>query len=162
TRMIRLFLFDKSAPDPVREWPMFASYVQAVLDVGAVPMITFAKLRRPLDDPRAIRWFATQCSDVVWSCIEQWGGETVRDWHWCGDWREHGEQGAPLDGDVHRALMLSVTAEYEARARAIGSLISGRGMLNICGELNTHSHYWTHVRERFNYSVFSAAFYTSA
>jgi hypothetical protein len=243
TRMIRLFLFDKSAPDPVREWPVFASYVQAVLDVGAVPMITFAKLRRPLDDPRAIRWFATQCSDVVWSCIEQWGGEAVRDWYWCvwnepnntwisgpvtfeqyrrlyeavaegvlrwlapylggrkplmggpavegfqpfwwdwpwrfvneidnaligfvdwhfyGDWREHGEQGAPLDGDVHRALMLSMTAEYEARARAIGSLIGGRGMLNICGELNTHSHYWTHVRERFNYSVFSAAFYTSA
>ena len=83
TRMIRLFLFDKGAPDPVTEWPVFASYVQAVLNVGATPMITFAKLNRPLDDPRAVRWFANQCADVVWNCIEQWGGEAVRDWYWC-------------------------------------------------------------------------------
>src|SRR5262249_18609256 len=82
TRMIRLFLFDKGAPDPVREWPVFAAYVQAVLNVGATPMITFAKLHRPLDDPRAVRWFANQCADVVWNCIEQWGGEKVRDWCW--------------------------------------------------------------------------------
>ena len=46
-------------------------------------MITFAKLHRPLDDPRAMRWFANQCGDVVWNCIEQWGGEAVRDWYWC-------------------------------------------------------------------------------
>jgi hypothetical protein len=30
--MIRLFLFDKGAPDPMTDWPMFASYIQAVLD----------------------------------------------------------------------------------------------------------------------------------
>jgi hypothetical protein len=83
TRLIRIFLFDKGAPDPVKEWKVFASYVQAVLNVGAVPMITFAKFRRPFDDPRAIRWFANQCADVVWSCIEQWGGEIVRNWYWC-------------------------------------------------------------------------------
>ena len=83
TKMIRLFLFDKGAPDPVSAWPTFASHVQAVLDVGAVPMITFAKLHRPLDDPRAVRWFANQCSDVVWGCMEQWGPEVVRDWYWC-------------------------------------------------------------------------------
>src|SRR5262249_56251462 len=47
------------------------------------PMITFAKLSRPLDDPRAVRWFANQCADVVWNCIEQWGGEAVREWYWC-------------------------------------------------------------------------------
>ena len=39
SRIIRLFLYDKGAPDPVTEWPMFASYVQAVLNVGAKPMI---------------------------------------------------------------------------------------------------------------------------
>jgi len=83
TRMIRLFLFDKGAPDPVTEWPVFASYVQAVLDVGATPMITFAKFRRPFNDVRAVRWFANRCADVVWNCIEQWGGEVVRDWYWC-------------------------------------------------------------------------------
>jgi hypothetical protein len=243
TRVIRLFLFDKGAPDPVTQWPIFASYVQAVLNVGAIPMITFAKLRRPLDDPRAVRWFANQCADVVWNCIEQWGGEVVRDWYWCvwnepnnawisgpvsfeqyrriyeevaqgilrwlspylgerkpliggpavegfqpfwwdwvwrfvneidntligfvdwhlyGDWREHGENGAPSEGVIHRALMISQTPEYEARTRAIGRLLHGRDILNICGELNTHSHYWTHVRQRFNYSIFGAAFYTSA
>src|SRR5206468_567552 len=80
TRLIRLFLFDKGAPDPVKEWRGFAAYVQAVLNVGATPMITFAKFRRPVDDPRAIRWFANQCADVVWNCMEQWGPEVVRQW----------------------------------------------------------------------------------
>src|SRR5262245_6607943 len=83
TSIIRLFLFDKGAPDPLKEWPTFAAYVNAVLRVGAVPMITFAKFRRPVDDPRAIRWFANQCSDVVWSCLEEWGPELVKDWYWC-------------------------------------------------------------------------------
>src|SRR5262249_50705294 len=81
-RIIRLFVFDKGTPDPVTNWEEFASYVQAVLNVGAVPMITFAKFRRPFDDPRAVRWFAEQCADVVWGCIEQWGGAVVRDWYW--------------------------------------------------------------------------------
>jgi hypothetical protein len=243
TRMIRLFLFDKGAADPVNEWPLFASYVQAVLNVGAVPMITFAKLRRPLDDPRAIRWFANQCADVVWGCLEQWGPEVVRDWYWCvwnepnnawisgdvsfeqyrrlyeeiaagalrwlepylggrkpklggpavegfqpfwmdwvwrfvheidnsligfldwhcyGDWRDYGEQGAPEDPATYRALMMSKTVEYGARARAIGELLEGREIENICGELNAHSHYTAPVRTGFNHSVFGATFYAAA
>src|SRR5712692_9173216 len=72
TRIIRIFLFDKHTPDPVTEWHVFASYVQAVLNVGATPLVTFAKFHRPFDDPRAVRWFASQCADVVWNCIEQW------------------------------------------------------------------------------------------
>ena len=243
TGMIRLFLFDKGGPDPVENWPLFVSYVEAVLNVGAVPMITFAKFHRPVDDPRAIRWFAEQCSDVVWGCIEQWGGENVRDWLWCvwnepnsawiggglsfeqyrriyievahgvlrwlgphlgerkaliggpavegfkpfwmdwvwrfvneidndlisfvdwhhyGDWRDHGEAGAPGDSGTHFALLMSQTAEYESRARSISRLLRGRSILNICGELNTHSHYWTEVRQRFNETVFSGAFYVSS
>jgi hypothetical protein len=79
--IVRVFLFDKGTPDPVEEWAAFAEYVQAVLNVGAVPMITFAKFRRPFDDPRAIRWFAERCGDIVWGCLEQWG-EAVRDWYW--------------------------------------------------------------------------------
>lgn len=97
TRLIRLFLFDKGAPDPVSEWPVFAAYVQAVLNVGATPMITFAKLHRPRDDPRALRWFANQCADVVWNCIERWGGEVVRDWYWCV-WNE--PNNAWISGDI--------------------------------------------------------------
>src|SRR4029453_19445301 len=57
TRMIRLFLFDKGAPDPITAWPLFAAYVQAVLDVGGTPIITFPKFHRPFADPRALGGF---------------------------------------------------------------------------------------------------------
>jgi hypothetical protein len=243
TRMVRLFVFDKQAPDPVHNWRRFASYIQAVLEIGATPMMTFGKLQRPFDDPRAIRWFANQCADVVWNCIEEWGGETVRNWYWCvlnepnngwisggltfeqyrdiyeaiaegavrwlapyvgnskpliggpavegfpafwwdwpwrfvheidnsligfvdwhryADWRNYGENGAPQDERSYKGLMMSQALDYELRARAIGELIAGRDILNICGELNTHSHYTRTVREHFNYSVFSSSFYVSA
>src|SRR5712692_10056286 len=82
-RIVRIFLFDKHAPDPVREWKTFEAYVQAVLNLGAIPMITFAKFPRPADDPRAIRWFAERCGDVVWGSMERWGAEAVSDWYWC-------------------------------------------------------------------------------
>ncbi|HEV8344788.1 MAG TPA: hypothetical protein VGR30_20705 [Candidatus Binatia bacterium] len=243
TRLVRIFLFDKGGPDPVCEWGVFASYVQAVLNIGATPMITFAKLHRPLNDPRAVRWFANQCADVVWSCIEQWGGEVVRDWYWCvwnepnnawisgpvsfeqyrriyeevaqrivhwlspylggkkplvggpavegfqpfwwdwpwrfvneidnsligfadwhryADWRDAGENGAPQDETNYRALIMSQAPDYELRSRAIAELLRGRDILNICGELNTHSHYTEPVRARFNQSIFGATFYTAA
>jgi hypothetical protein len=243
TRLIRIFLFDKGAPDPVREWKVFASYVQAVLNVGAVPMITFAKFRRPIEDQRAIRWFANQCADVVWSCIEQWGGEIVRNWYWCmwnepnsdwiggglnfeqyrriyeevahqilrwlkphlggrkaliggpavegfqpfwmdwvwrfvneidnsligfvdwhryGEWRNYGESGAPLDPGTYRDLLMSQVPDYELRCRAIARLLHKRNILNICGELNCHSHYETPVREHFNHTIFGATFYISS
>jgi Glycosyl hydrolases family 39 len=243
TRLIRLFLFDKGAPDPVAEWPTFASYVQAVLNVGAIPMITFAKMRKPVDDLQAVAEFAEASATVVRRCIEQWGGDRVRDWYWCvwnepnnewisgpvtfaqyrhiyqqiaersvpllqpylrgrkpliggpgvegfqpfwmdwvwrflneidndligfldwhcyGDWRDHGENNAPADPAAHRRLMMGLIGEYGNRARVIRRMLEGRDILNICGELNCHSHYTQPVRERFNYSVFAATFYTSA
>jgi hypothetical protein len=79
--IVRIFLYDKGTPDPAEEWGAFVEYVQAVLNVGALPMITFAKFHRPFDDPRAIRWFAERCGDVAWGCLEQWG-DAVRDWYW--------------------------------------------------------------------------------
>src|SRR5207244_8913153 len=81
TRLIRLFLFDKGAPDPVTEWPVFASYVQAVLTVGATPMITFAKMHKPVNDLEAVDEFSNRSGDVVRRCIEQWGGDVVRNWY---------------------------------------------------------------------------------
>jgi hypothetical protein len=243
TRLVRLFLFDKGAPDPVKQWPVFAAYVQAVLNVGATPMITFAKLHRSLDDPRAIRWFGNQCADVVWNCIEQWGGDVVRDWYWCvynepnnawisgpvsfeqyrriyeevargvthwltpylqggkpriggpaiegfqpfwwdwawrfvheidnrligfldwhryADWRDSGENGAPRNEADHKGLILSTAPDFGLRAQAIDQLVQGRDILNICGELNTHSHYTEPVRARFNQSIFGATFYVAA
>ena len=43
TQVIRIFVFDQPVPDPVKEWHLFAGYVQAILDAGAQPMVTFAK-----------------------------------------------------------------------------------------------------------------------
>jgi hypothetical protein len=236
--IVRIFLFDKRTPDPVEEWAAFAEYVQAVLNVGAVPMITFAKFRRPFDDPRALHWFADRCGDVVWGCIEQWG-EVVRDWYWVvwnepnntwiggglrfesyrriyeevarrimhwlspllggrrpllggpsidgfdpfwmdwiwrfvheidpalfsfvnwhhyGDWRGHGEKGAPRDESAHRALLLARTPDYAARGRDIARLLRGTGVLNICGEWNAYSHYEPSARAHVNQSLFGAAY----
>jgi len=83
TQIIRIFVFDKPVPDPVLQWPLFAGYVQGVLDTGAVPMITFAKYRPPYDSERNIRTFVARCTDIVWGCTEQWGAEVVKDWYWC-------------------------------------------------------------------------------
>jgi hypothetical protein len=82
-RIVRMFVFDKHAPDPVADWPSVRAYIQAALNVGATPFLTFAKFHRPFDDPRAVRWFAEQCSEIVWSCTQEWGGENVKDWYWC-------------------------------------------------------------------------------
>jgi len=243
SRIILQFLYDKGATDPVTQWPIFASYVQAVLNVGAKPMITFAKMQKPVNDLGAVEEFANRSGNVVRRCIEEWGGDVVRDWYWCvwnepnnewisgpvtfaqyryiyeqvadhcmhwlkprlqgrklrlggpavegfqpfwmdwvwrflneidneligfldwhfyGDWREHGENNAPTDGTAHRRLLRGLIGEYQNRARLIGQMVKGRGVLNICGELNCHSHYTEPVRARFNYSVFGAVFYISA
>ena len=83
TKVIRVFVFDKPVPDPVKQWHYFAAVLQSVLDVGAKPMVTFAKFHPPYDDPRNIRNFVVRCCEIVWSCIEQWGGDEVKDWYWC-------------------------------------------------------------------------------
>ncbi len=242
TRIIRIFLFDKHAPDPVTEWPTFAAYVQAVLNVGATPMVTFATFPAP-GNPRAVRSFADRCADVVRDCIEQWGGEAVRDWYWCvgnepnsewvsggltfeqyrciyeevaqgllrwlspylgerkpliggpaadgfqpfwidwvwrfvyeidnsligfaswhryGDWRELGQWGSPRDETIFRRLLMARTAEYETRAKAVGRILRGRDILNVCGELNAHSHHEARVSRDFNETIFGATYYASA
>src|SRR6266849_6767958 len=104
-RIIRIFAFDKGTPDPVEHWATFASYIQAVLEVGATPMITFASFREPHDDARAVRRFATRCADIVWGCIEQWGGEAVRDWYWCV-WNEPNSTwiGGGMSFECYRAI----------------------------------------------------------
>ena len=113
TQLIRIFAFDKNAPEPILDWPNFRSYIQAVINVGATPMITLAKFRRPFDDPRAVRWFAEQCSELAWSCTQEWGGETVRDWLWC-IWNEPNNEwiGGGITFEQYRDV-------YEHTARAI-------------------------------------------
>ena len=57
TQVIRVFVFDKPVPDPFKEWHWFAAVLQAVLDAGAKPMVTFAKFHPPFDNPANIRDF---------------------------------------------------------------------------------------------------------
>ena len=39
---------------------------------GCYPMITIAKMCRPLDDPHAVHWFTNRCAEA----------QMVRDWYW--------------------------------------------------------------------------------
>ncbi len=83
TEIVRLFVFDKPVPDPFKRWDFFAAVVEAVLACGAKPMITFAKFEPPHDDPVRIERFVKRSTEIVWNCLEQWGGEEVKDWYWC-------------------------------------------------------------------------------
>lgn len=123
-QIIRIFLFDKNAPDPLTEWPLFRSCVNAVLAVGATPMLTFAKFRRPFDDPRAVRWFAEQCGEIVWHCLEEWGEERVRDWYWCV-WNEPNSDwiGGGLSFEQYRDIYESVA---HAALRWLKPCLEGR------------------------------------
>jgi hypothetical protein len=118
TQVVRIFVFDKPVPDPIFEWRLFAGYVQAVLDVGAKPMITFAKYHPPHTDVRSRRAYVARTKDIVWGCIEQWGGEVVRDWYWC-IWNE--PNNIPVGGGLTYPLYKSI---YEETAAAIYELLA--------------------------------------
>ena len=83
-------------------------------------------------------------------------------WNRYGEWREPGAWAAPADPLVFERLLLSRTAEYWSRAAAIGTLLEGRGLLNICSELNAHSHTDPAVSGAFNQGVFGAVYYAAA
>jgi hypothetical protein len=141
TQVIRIFVFGQPVPDPVKDWHLFAAYVQAVLDAGARPMVTFAKFQPPYDDPRNIRTFVARCSEIVWGCIEQWGGDRVKDWYWC-IWNEPNNRiiGGGLTFAQYRRV-------YEELAAAIlellGPYLGGR-KARIGGPAidGTHRPYW--------------------
>ncbi len=118
TQVVRIFVFDKPVPDPVTEWDLFAAYVQAVLDMGALPMVTFAKYHPPHDEPRNLRTYVSRCADVVWGCLERWGGEVVRDWYWCV-WNEPNnyQVGGALSFPQYRRI-------YEEVARTVHRLVA--------------------------------------
>lgn len=83
TEIVRIFVFDKPVPSPFSKWRHFAGVIDAVLASGAKPMVTFAKFEPPFDDARHIERFVKRATEVVWSCIEQWGAEEVGSWWWC-------------------------------------------------------------------------------
>ena len=121
TKVIRVFVFDKPVPDPFKEWHWFAAMLQAVLDCGAKPMVTFAKFPPPFDAAGNIRKFVARCSEVVWGCLEQWGGEEVRDWYWC-IWNE--PNNPDIGGDV-------TYAQYRRIYEEVGQAILGAAASRI-------------------------------
>jgi hypothetical protein len=141
TRVIRIFVFGQPVPDPVKEWHLFAAYVQAVLDAGALPMITFAKFEPPYDNTRNIKTFVARCTEIVWGCIEQWGGDAVKDWYWCV-WNEPNNRiiGGGLTFAEYRGV-------YEEVASAVLDLLEphlGGCKARIGGPAidGTHRPYW--------------------
>lgn len=141
TQVMRIFVFDKPVPDPVAYWCGFTAYVQAVLDAGARPMITFARFQPPFDDPRNIQTFVARCADVVWGCIEQWGGEVVSDWYWCV-WNEPNNRiiGGGLSFEQYRRIYEEVAT---AILELVGPYLGGR-KARIGGPAvdTTHQGYW--------------------
>ncbi len=82
TEIVRLFVFDKPVPDPFKDWRSFAAVIEGVLASGAKPMITFAKFM-PYYEPRQLARFIARTRELVWCCLEEWGGDEVKDWYWC-------------------------------------------------------------------------------
>lgn len=140
TKVVRVFVFHPSVPEPAKDWHSFAATLQGVLDIGAVPMITFAKFAPPFDNPRNIDTFAARCEEIVWGCIEQWGG-AVKDWYWCV-WNEPNNLiiGGDVSYEQYREIYRRVSARIlpllrphlnGARAKIGGPSIDG-----------THRPYW--------------------
>lgn len=120
--------------------------------------------RRPLLGGPAVDGFQPFWSDWVWRFVNEIDNALIgfASWHQFGDWREPGAWGAPADEAVFRQLLLARVAEYETRARAVGRMLKGRGILNVCGELNTHAHHEPSVSSRYNQTAFGAAYCAAA
>ena len=125
TKVIRVFVFDKPVPDPFKEWPWFAAMLQAVLDCGAKPMVTFAKFPPPFDTAGNIRKFVARCSEVVWGCLEQWGGEEVGDWYWC-IWNEPNNPDDRRRRDLRRSTGASTRRWQPAILELLEPHLDGR------------------------------------
>ena len=118
TEVVRIFVFDKPVPDPIGDWQNFAHQIRAVLDAGAVPMITFAKFHPPHDDLRGLRAFAERCEEVAWGCLEEWGGAACASWLW-SIWNEPNnyQVGGALTFECYRTI-------YEEVAEGIYRLMA--------------------------------------
>ena len=66
------------------------------------------------------------------------------------------------NGRVFETLAMAQTPQYEARARGVARLLSGRDILNVCGELNTVAHHEHYYTLGLNQNAFGAAYYASA
>jgi hypothetical protein len=125
---------------------------------------TFLEGRRPRIGGPAADGFQPFWMDWVWRFVNEIDNDLIgfTSWHYFGDWREVGAWGAPADEATFRALLMARVSEYETRARAVARMLKGRGILNVCGELNAHAHHEPRVSGAYNRTVFGAAYYASA
>ncbi len=141
TKVVRLFVFDQPVPDPFKDWQSFEGVLQAVLDIGAKPMITFAKFPPPYDRPKGIEDFVARASEVVWGCIERWGGEEVSQWYWC-IWNEPNNLiiGGDLNFQQYRRIYEALSEEI---LRQLAPYLAGRkAMIGGPAIDGTHRAYW--------------------
>jgi hypothetical protein len=124
----------------------------------------FLEGRRPRIGGPAADGFQAFWADWVWRFVNEIDNNLIgfASWHQFGDWREVGAWGAPADEPTFRALLLARVSEYESRARAVARMLRGRGILNVCGELNAHAHHEPRVSRAYNQTVLGAAYYASA
>ncbi|MBT3069479.1 hypothetical protein KKP04_01160 [Rhodomicrobium sp. Az07] len=118
TEVVRLFVFDKPVPCPFKNWRCFAAVVDGVLASGAKPMITFAKFEPPYDSSRQIERFVSRVREVVWCCLDSWGGDEVKDWQWCV-WNE--PNNPDVGGNLSYPDYLRI---YRAVAEAVFELVA--------------------------------------
>jgi len=151
TQVVRIYVFDRYTPNPVKDWPGFARCVQAVLETGATPMITLTRFRPPFEDAAVRRWFVQRCGELAWSCIEHWGGEIVRDWYWCV-WNEPNSPwlNPGLDFDIYRRIYTEVASEIR---RWLEPYAAGRRLLIGGPALDTFQPFWQDWLWRFVHEI---------
>lgn len=142
TKVVRIFVFDQPVPDPFKDWWAFETFVQAILDIGAKPMITFAKFPPPYDNAKNIDQFVARASEVVWGCIERWGGDEVAQWFWCV-WNEPNNRivGGDLTFEQYRSIYDVLSAEILSQVTPF--LGSRKAMIGGPAIDGTHRAYWT-------------------
>jgi hypothetical protein len=151
TQVVRIYVFDRYTPDPVKDWPGFARCVQAVLEAGATPMITLTRFRPPFEDAAALRWFVQRCGELAWSCVEHWGGKIVRDWYWCV-WNEPNSPwlNPGLNFDIYRRIYTEVASEVR---RWLEPYAAGRRLLIGGPALDTFQPFWQDWLWRFVHEI---------
>ncbi len=141
TKVVRVFVFDQPVPDPFKDWQSFEGMLQAILDIGAKPMITFAKFPPPYDRAKNIKDFVTRVSEVVWGCIERWGGQEVSEWYWCV-WNEPNNLivGGDLNFGQYRKIYEALSEEI---LRQLSPYLGARkAMIGGPAIDGTHRAYW--------------------
>jgi len=142
TKVVRVFVFDQPVPDPFKDWHSFEGVLQAILDIGAKPMITFAKFPPPYDKAKNVRDFVSRASEVVWGCIERWGGSEVSEWYW-NVWNEPNNLivGGNLTFEQYRKIYEALSEEiFRQLAPFLGERSAMIGGPAIDG---TYRAYWT-------------------